>query len=67
MSGGTVTVRICKSIKKSDASHDADKVKELNKKKFQHLPLEPDPVSLLELLELLDCRPGDDMRIAFPG
>jgi hypothetical protein len=47
-------------------------VKELNKK-FQHLPLEQDPESLLELLELLDplalfsCRAGDDVRIAFPG
>jgi hypothetical protein len=46
-------------------------VKELNKK-FQHLPLEQDPESLLELLELLDplalfsCRAGDDVRIAFP-
>lgn len=41
---------------------------------FQHLPLELDPESLLELLELLDppalfsCRTGEeDMRIAFPG
>lgn len=56
-------------------SSDADKgVIKRADTEFQHLPLELDPESLLELLELLDppalfsCRTGEeDMRIAFPG